>query len=80
MKIERNLGNVERLVRLLFGVGMLIWAFSRPALNGIEWFVVLIASFLVLNGIFSRCYLWYVLDINTCDPEHEDCRREPECS
>jgi hypothetical protein len=34
-------------------------------LNGIEWFVTVIALFLILNGIFSRCYLWYILDINT---------------
>jgi hypothetical protein len=63
--IERNLGNIERMLRLLCGIGLGIWAFTQPAMNGIEWFVVLISSLLILNGVFSRCYLWYVLDINT---------------
>lgn len=63
--IERNLGNVERIVRLIMGTLFGSWAISQYPLNGIEWFVTLIALFLILNGIFSRCYLWYILDINT---------------
>ena len=39
---------------------------ARPHLNGVEWFVMAISVALVLNGLFSRCYLWYVLDISTC--------------
>ena len=71
--IERNLGNLERIVRLILGLCFGGWALTHYPLNGIEWFVTVIALFLVLNGIFSRCYLWYVLDINTarkreCDP------------
>ena len=65
--IERNLGNVERVSRLLFGVIFATWAFSQPVLNGVEWFVIVISIALILNGIFSRCYLWYVLDLNTYD-------------
>ena len=65
MSIERNLGNVERVIRLLLGAWLLVVAITSPGLNGIEWFVGVISIFLVLNGIFSRCYLWYVLDIDT---------------
>lgn len=63
--IERNLGNVERVVRLVFGLAFLAWALAQPVLNGMEWFVVVISLALILNGIFSRCYLWYILDINS---------------
>ena len=63
--IERNLGKVERVTRLLFGLIFAAWAFSQPALNAVEWFVTMISLALILNGIFSRCYLWYVLDLNT---------------
>ncbi len=77
--IEKNLGNFERIVRLLAGLGLLAWAFSRPSLNGVEWFVMLIASFLILNGIFSRCYLWYVLDLNTCQSSDPNCQADPNC-
>ncbi len=64
--IECNQGNIERIVRLLFGLGLAAWAVTRPHLNGVEWFVMAISVALVLNGLFSRCYLWYVLDLNTC--------------
>jgi hypothetical protein len=32
----------------------------------VEWFVIVISVALILNGLFSRCYLWYVLDFSTC--------------
>lgn len=63
--IEQNLGNLERVVRLVLGLSFATWAFTRPEMNGIEWLVTLISLALILNGIFSRCYLWYIWDINT---------------
>ena len=63
--IERNLGNIERVVRLLLGIAFGAWAFLQPQLNGVEWLVMVIALALILNGIFSRCYVWYVLDVNS---------------
>ena len=63
--IERNLGNIERVVRLFLGLVFAGWALMQPTMNGVEWFVVFVSLALILNGIFSRCYFWYVLDINT---------------
>ncbi len=63
--IEKNLGNIERLLRLFTGLFLAGWALSQPVLNGIEWFVIVISVALILNGVFQRCYLWYVLDIDT---------------
>ena len=70
--IERNLGNVERLIRLAIGLLFSVWALSQPYMNGIEWFVVAVSVMIMLNGVFSRCYFWYVLDINTC--KKDKCR------
>ena len=67
--IERNLGNVERIVRLLLAVLFAAWALTRPQMNAIEWFVCLIALMFFVNGIFSRCYIWYILDLNTSKKE-----------
>ena len=77
--IERNLGNIERVLRLVFAAVLLTWAFVQPHMNGIEWFVVFISSLLILNGIFSRCYLWYVLDFNTCPNDEKDCAERSTC-
>ena len=63
--IERNLGNADRLIRLLAGSAFMVWILNQPHLNGIDWFVVTVSLLLITNGVFSRCYLWYVLDINT---------------
>ncbi len=77
--IERNLGNVERILRLLLGAGLLLWALGQDVMNLADWFVMIISVALILNGIFSRCYLWYVLDINTCQNGDNDCRPEASC-
>lgn len=65
--IERNLGNIERVFRLLAGLLLSAWAVTSAQMNGIEWFVMAISVLLIMNGIFSRCYLWYVLDIDSTD-------------
>jgi hypothetical protein len=77
--IEKNIGNVERLLRLLMGLAMALWAYSQNALNGIEWFVVAVSVALILNGIFSRCYLWYVLDVDTSGSKGKDCQPDFTC-
>lgn len=71
--IEANLGNIERVLRLIGGILLFGWALSQPYMNGIEWFVVIISVMLMLNGIFSRCYLWFILDINSCQADAKDC-------
>ena len=63
--IEKNIGNIDRVLRLWIGCGLGLWAFMQPSINGIEWFVIGTSIALILNGVFSRCYLWWVLDINT---------------
>ena len=73
--IKRNLGNAERIIRLLVGIGLFAWILSRPGVNGMEIFIGVIATALVLNGVFCRCYLWYVLDIDTAEDDADDDKR-----
>lgn len=63
--IEKNLGNIERLIRLVLGVAFAYWALTRPSLNGIEIFVMVVSLMLILNGVFSRCFFWWMFGINT---------------
>lgn len=74
--IGRNIGNVERVFRLMFGLLLGAWFATRPGLNGMDWFVLVASLALILNGVFSRCYLWYILDINTCARNERDCSKE----
>lgn len=64
---EQNLGLIERAIRLLLGFVVGTWVVMQPALGAAEWVALVAASFLVLNGIFGRCYLWLLLDLNTCE-------------
>lgn len=64
--IAKNLNKAERIVRLVLGLIVAAVVISRPGLGAIEWTGALISLFLVLNGIFGRCYLWHVLDISSC--------------
>jgi hypothetical protein len=63
--IEKNLGNFERVVRLVIGVCFAVWTLSQPHLGITEWFVGIISLMLILNGVFSRCYLWYLIEVDT---------------
>ncbi|MFK7733743.1 MAG: DUF2892 domain-containing protein [Pseudomonadales bacterium] len=65
--IERNLGNVERIVRLVFGVCLALWLWQQPSYTIADAMAGVVALFLILNGVFSRCYLWYVLDVSTAE-------------
>ena len=65
MMIAKNLGNAERIVRLFAGIGLFIWILAQPDVNAMEVFIAVVSLCLVLNGIFSRCYLWYVLELDT---------------
>ena len=67
--IERNLGNVERVARVIAALLLALFVLAQPSVNGIELFVAVVALMLFLNGVFSRCYLWFVLDINTCQKD-----------
>ena len=77
--IDRNLGNFERVVRLTLGVIFAVWALMQPYMNGVEWFVILISLSLILNGVFSRCYLWYLLDLNTSENSRANGQESASC-
>jgi hypothetical protein len=71
--IKKNLGNAERVARLIVGLGLGYWTITHPNLTVFEWLLLLASFFLVLNSIFSRCYLWYILEIDTCKDLYKDC-------
>lgn len=60
-----NVGGVERVVRILIGIGLLLLAFL--VLDGTaRWVVGVIALVPLATGIAKFCPLWAVLGINTC--------------
>jgi hypothetical protein len=62
----KNLGKIERGIRLTLGLLLAGVVLARPTLGAIEWTGTVIALFLVLNAVFGRCYLWHVLEFSSC--------------
>ena len=58
---------MERVTRLVIGALIVAVVITTQTVSLMEIFVGIIGMMLILNGIFSRCYVWYVLDLNTSD-------------
>ena len=73
--MKPNLSLFERLLRPLLGCVLAIIALTQPQLGPLETIVLILAAFLILNGLLARCYLWRWLGWNTAQNEIELCQR-----
>ncbi len=78
--INRNLGTMERLLRLAGAVLLAGWLLARGSHDILSVVAGIAALALFANAVFSRCYLWALLGINSCDPEDEHCGAPPQGS
>jgi membrane protein implicated in regulation of membrane protease activity len=59
--MDCNIGKIDRIIRLVIGVALLLLAFLlQSVLLGIVGLVVLV------TGVIKFCLLYKLLDINTC--------------
>lgn len=72
--IAKNIGNIERVIRVILSVVLTVFVFLQPQITVVEIFVTVVALFLFLNGVFSRCFLWWALGINSLKPHPSQCR------
>ena len=75
MSMKPNLSLFERVVRPLLGCLLALIALSQPEFGLLEGIVLVLAIFLVLNGILARCYLWKWLGLNTARNDIDLCSR-----
>jgi hypothetical protein len=61
MKLEKNIGNVERIIRVVLGLVLISLAFVGPA-N--PWF--LLGLIPLLTGLLGTCPPYQLFGINTC--------------
>ena len=73
--MKPNLSLFERVVRPLLGCLLALIALSQPEFGLLEGIVLVLALFLVLNGIVARCYLWKWLGLNTARNDIDLCSR-----
>ena len=78
--LNRNLGTLERGLRFIGAIILSGWVFTRGSFDVLAVVAGIAALALLANAIFSRCYLWALLGISTCDPEGDSCGKPPEGS
>lgn len=61
----RNVGTVDRVLRIIVGLGLLAYAFGYPAQTGWNW-VGFIGVVPLLTAAFSTCPLYGLIGVNTC--------------
>lgn len=74
--MKPNISPFERVFRTLLGLLLALIALSQPELGLLEILVLIASAFLILNGLYARCYLWRWLGINTAQNEIELCSRK----
>ncbi|WP_339338429.1 DUF2892 domain-containing protein [uncultured Oceanicoccus sp.] len=79
--INQNLSITERIVRSILGVIITLWAINQAEMNILEWVAAIAGVFLVLNAIFGRCYLWFWLNLDSCQQSYGDnCTNDSACN
>lgn len=58
----RNIGTNDRVVRLVVGIALLVWAM----LTGWSWWLVFFSGFCFFEAAFSWCGMYAALGKNTC--------------
>ena len=61
----KNIGTPDRILRLLLGVGLLLWFFFDQG-SGPWHYAKLIGVIPLLTGLLSSCPLYSALGVSTC--------------
>ncbi len=73
--IEKNLGRVERALRLLVGLALFLFILLAELSGAYLLVLTTIAIFLLANAVTARCYLWRWLGLNSCT--NDECSELP---
>lgn len=65
MMFAKNVGSVDRVLRVVVGLALLIYAFGYPAQTGWNW-VGFIGVIPLLTAAFGTCPLYGLVGLNTC--------------
>jgi hypothetical protein len=62
--LKKNVGGIDRVLRIVVGVALLAAFFALPEMTG-RWFL-LIGIVPLATGLMSSCPLYSVLGVSTC--------------
>jgi hypothetical protein len=72
-----NLGESERIIRVLLGAALFAFAIWGPLSDGWAIAVGILGGIAFVTGIVRFCPLWKTLGINTCTPQRSPRSNEP---
>lgn len=68
--MNRNVGTVDRAVRVVVGVAALVWAFVTGVTSGLGLVLVVLAVVLIGTAAMGFCPLYRLLGISTGPRQH----------
>ena len=65
MMFKTNVGGVDRVIRIVLGLALIVWWYMAPA-AGRHWLALVVGFVALLTGVMSTCPLYTILGLNTC--------------
>lgn len=66
MKLKKNVGKVDQIIRYIIGAVLIVLAFVLPL-----YWLLIPAAISIFTAVFSFCGLYRLFGINTCKIENE---------
>ena len=70
--MKKNVGNTDKVVRILLAAAIVILYFTNVIAGTLGIILLIIAGILVLTSIFGICPLYMLFGINSRHPKAED--------
>lgn len=70
--MKKNMGNTDRIIRLLVAAVFAYLYFSEKVTGTVGLVLVVLAAVFVLTSFVSFCPLYTLIGINTCPAEKKD--------
>jgi hypothetical protein len=69
--MKKNMGNTDRIVRLLVAAVVAILYFTNVITGTLGLVLLIIAGIFVLTGLIGFCPVYTLIGVNTCSKKNE---------
>lgn len=67
--MDKNVGMQDRVVRIVIGLALAVLIYLQVLPPTASIVAGIIAAYLLLTGLFSRCLIYKMIDVDTCIQE-----------
>ncbi len=69
--MTKNVGGVERGIRLVIGIALLALAFLHVVTGTMAILAYIVGAVALITGLIRYCPAWTIFGINTCQTAHK---------